>query len=169
VLSFIYGTLARLSAASGANKMEFQLTCLEEKLRDRLKEIRERTPDSIGAMMEYELLRCDSDRGEVVFRCKTLPWMRNIPGTLHGGMCATILDQAMGFVAYCAKSGEGTAPTVQLTVNYHRPIIPGDYILVNVHVLSASKSLMHLRSEAYREENPEKICLSGNSVFFNKA
>ena len=169
MLSFIYGTLARLSAASGANKMEFQLSCLEEKLRDRLKEIRERTPDSIGAMMEYELLRCDSDRGEVVFRCKTLPWMRNIPGTLHGGMCATILDQAMGFVAYCAKSGEGTAPTVQLTVNYHRPIIPGDYILVNVHVLSASKSLMHLRSEAYREENPEKICLSGNSVFFNKA
>lgn len=149
--------------------MEFQLSCLEEKLRDRLKEIRERTPDSIGAMMEYELLRCDSDRGEVVFRCKTLPWMRNIPGTLHGGMCATILDQAMGFVAYCSKSGEGTAPTVQLTVNYHRPIIPGDYILVNVHVLSASKSLMHLRSEAYREENPEKICLSGNSVFFNKA
>ena len=169
MLSFICGTLARLSAASGANKMEFQLSCLEEKLRDRLKEIRERTPDSIGAMMEYELLRCDSDRGEVVFRCKTLPWMRNIPGTLHGGMCATILDQAMGFVAYCAKSGEGTAPTVQLTVNYHRPIIPGDYILVNVHVLSASKSLMHLRSEAYREENPEKICLSGNSVFFNKA
>ena len=86
--------------------------------------------------------------------------------------CAFIRGSALvgeGCVAYCAKSGEGTAPTVQLTVNYHRPIIPGDYILVNVHVLSASKSLMHLRSEAYREENPEKICLSGNSVFFNKA
>ena len=148
--------------------MEFRLTNLEEKLRNRLTEIRERTPDSIGAMMEYELLQCDGERGEVTFRCRTLPWMRNIPGTLHGGMCATILDQAMGFVAYCAKSGEGTAPTVQLTVNYHRPIIPGDYILVNVQILSASKSLMHLRSKAYREENPEKICLSGNSVFFNK-
>lgn len=149
--------------------MDFRVSNLEEKLRRRLNEIRECTPDSIGSMMEYELLSCDSEKGEVFFRCRTLPWMRNIPGTLHGGMCATVLDQAMGFVAYCVKSAEGTAPTVQLTVNYHRPIIPGDYVLVNVQILSVSKSLMHLRSEAYREENPDKICLSGNSVFFNKA
>jgi len=124
---------------------------------------------SIGALMDYELISCDTAAGEYCFRCKTFPWMRNIPGTLHGGMCATILDQAMGFVAYCIKPGEGIAPTVKLDVNYHRSITPGDTVLVNVKVLSVTRSLMHISSQAFREKVPEKLCLSGSAMFFYKS
>jgi len=126
------------------------------------------TPDSIGALMAYELLECDTTAGIYTMRCKTFPWMRNIPGTLHGGMCATILDQAMGFIAYCMKPGEGIAPTVQLQVSYHRPIMPGDSVLVKVYTKSVTRSLMHFSAEAFRETTPEKLCLSGTGVFFYK-
>ena len=92
--------------------------------------------------------------------------MRNSAGTLHGGLCATILDQAMGFVAHCLKPGEGAAPTVQLAVDYHRPLHPGENVIVKVHVVSVTRSLMNLTVEAVQESNPDKICLSGSGIFF---
>lgn len=137
-------------------------------LRKRLEELRTAAPDSIGAVMDFELLSCDSEAGEYVFRCKTMPWMRNILGTLHGGLCATALDQAMGFVAHCIKPGEGTAPTIQMQVSYHRPLISGEDVIVKVWVVSATRSLMSFRSEAFQASRPEKLCLSGSATYFYK-
>lgn len=141
---------------------------LEESIRRRLSEIHTAAPDSIGAIMDYELLSCDRKTGEYVFRCKTMPWMRNIPGTLHGGICATVLDQAMGFVAYCIKPGDGIAPTIQMQVSYHRALIPGEDVIVKVWVVSTTKSLMSFRSEAVQATNPQKLCLSGSATYFYK-
>ena len=88
--------------------------------------------------------------------------------TLHGGLCATILDQAMGFVSYCLKAGEGTAPAVHLSVDYHRPLRPGERVKVTVRVVSVTRNLMNLTAEACQESHPEKICLSGSGVYFFK-
>ena len=125
-------------------------------------------PGSIGAQMQYELLECDVSSGVYILLCRTMPWMRNIPGTLHGGMCATVVDQAMGFIAHCVKRGEGTAPTVELQVSYHRPLIPGEDVVVKVRVISVTRTLMRLSSEAYQAAKPEKICLTATATYFNK-
>ena len=137
-------------------------------VRRRIAQISEEVPGSIGDMMHFQLLDCDVEKGDYTMSCQTLPWMRNYAGTLHGGMCATILDQAMGFISYCLKPGEGTAPTVQIEVDYHRPIIPGEDVIVKVHVVTATRSLMNLTSEAVQASNPEKICLSGSGIYFYK-
>lgn len=137
-------------------------------VRRRIAQISEEVPGSIGDMMQFQLLDCDVEKGDYIMSCQTLPWMRNYAGTLHGGMCATILDQAMGFISYCLKPGEGTAPTVQIEVDYHRPIIPGEDVIVKVHVVTATRSLMNLTSEAVQASNPEKICLSGSGIYFYK-
>ena len=141
---------------------------MEQIVRDRLAAIHTLAPDSIGAQMHYELLECDCDAGEYTLLCRTMPWMRNIPGTLHGGMCATVVDQAMGFIAHCVKRGEGTAPTVELQVSYHRPLIPGEDVVVKVKVVSVTRSLMRLSSEAYQAGKPEKVCLTATATYFNK-
>ena len=95
--------------------------------------------------------------------------MRNPAGTLHGGLGATVLDQAMGLIPYCLKTEAGTAPAVQLSVNYHRPLIPGTEVLVKVHVVSATRSLITLSAEARSKENPEKLCLSGTGLYLWKS
>lgn len=141
---------------------------LESIVRQRIAQISEEVPGSIGDMMHFQLVACDPEKGDYTMTCQTLPWMRNFAGTLHGGMCASILDQAMGFISYCLKPGEGTAPTVQLEVDYHRPLIPGEEVLVRVHVVSLTRSLMNLTAEAVRPENPDKICLSGSGIYFYK-
>ena len=141
---------------------------IEQSLRRRLEELQNTAPDSIGAVMDFELVSCDPKAGEYMFRCKTMPWMRNSAGTLHGGICATVLDQAMGFVAYCVMPGEGIAPTIQMQVSYHRALIPGEEIVVKVWTVSVTKSLMSFRAEAFQTSKPEKLCLSGSATYFYK-
>ena len=134
----------------------------------RIEELHTIAPGSIGYLMCYKLVSFDDRQGYYLFSCQTVDWMRNGPGTLHGGMCATVIDQALGFVAYCAKPGQGTAPTVSMQVSYHRPLIPGEAVLVAVRVLSVTKSLMHFTAEAMLASQPEKLCLSGSATYFYK-
>lgn len=148
--------------------MEQKDISLETVVRNRIALLHEVVPNSIGDLMEFQLLDCAPEQGSYTLRCKTYPWMRNVAGTLHGGMCATIVDQAMGFISYCVKPGEGTAPTIQLQVSYHRPLIPGEDVIVTVQVLSVTRSLMSLRCEAAIASAPEKICLTSTGTYFYK-
>ena len=141
---------------------------LEQIVKDRIQLVTDMIPGSIGDLMKFHLISCDPDRGEYILGCSTGEWMRNVAGTLHGGMCATIVDQAMGFIAYCVKPGKGIAPTVQMQVSYHRPLIPGKEVIVRVNVLSVTKSLMHLTSEAALAEEPDRVCLTSTGIYFYK-
>ncbi len=141
---------------------------LEQTLLQRLEELHTLAPGSIGDMMQLRLIGCDPDAGIYRMRCATGHWMRNIAGTLHGGMCATLADQAMGCVAFCAKPGEGIAPTVEMNVSYHRPLIPGEDVLIHVSLVSVTRSLMHLRAELFVASEPDKLCLSATGVYFYK-
>ena len=140
----------------------------EISLRSRLEQLHTDGAGTIGDMLDLRLLEVDSLQGTVLLRCATAPWMRNLAGTLHGGMCATVVDQAMGCVAYCAKPGAGIAPTIQLQVSYHRPLIPGEDVLMRIRVLSVTGSLIHLICEAMVASAPEKLCLSSTATYFYK-
>ncbi|MBP3478208.1 MAG: PaaI family thioesterase [Oscillospiraceae bacterium] len=142
---------------------------ISTELRLRLTQLHTAAPGSIGDVLQLELVDFDADAGVYDLRCKTMDWMRNIAGTLHGGMCATLVDQAMGCVAYCAKPGEGAAPTIEMSVSYHRPLIPGEDVLIRVQLVSVSRSLMHLRSAAYLISQPDKLCISASGVYFYKS
>lgn len=150
---------------SGANKTSEEMAAI---VRNRIAQVSAIAPGSIGDMMDFRLESCDASKGEYILLCRTFPWMRNAAGTLHGGMCATIVDQAMGFIAYCVKPGEGIAPTIQMQTTYHRPLIPGQEARVVVRVLSTTKSLMHLSAECFGAELPEKLCLSASGTYFFK-
>lgn len=141
---------------------------MEERVRSRIAEIKQEAFGTIGEKLHFQLIDCDEEKGDYIFSCQTDVWMRNYAGTLHGGMCATILDQAMGFVSYCMKPGPGTAPTVQMEVDYHRPLIPGEDVIVKVHVVTATRSLMNLTVEAMQSSKPDRICLSGSGIYFYK-
>jgi len=141
---------------------------LSQAIQLRIKELHDYAPESIGDLMHYRLVECKEDTGECILECDTFPWMRNGPGTLHGGMCATIVDQAMGFVAYCIKPGEGIAPTVQMQIAYHRPLIPGQSARVIVRIVSVTKTLMHLSAEVFQLTAPEKLCLSATGIYCYK-
>jgi len=153
------GILERSSAVSAEND-------IHEQIRQRLNQIHDYAPESIGDILQLSLLEVDSAQNLYTFRCRTASWMRNPAGTLHGGMCATILDQAMGLMAYCVKPGEGIAPAISLNLSYHRPLIPGEDVIIRVCVVSVTKSLISVRSEASAASAPDRLCVSGTGTYF---
>lgn len=141
---------------------------MEQRLRNRIAELHTVAPGSIGDVLRFELESCDEEKKEYVLRCITQSWMRNAAGTLHGGMCATLVDQAMGFVSYCLMPGPGVIPTIELQVSYHRPLIPGEDVLIRIREVAVTRSLVSLAAEAVLESAPEKLCISSSATYFYK-
>lgn len=141
---------------------------MEQLILDRIRKVQERVPGSIGDILQYKLVRCDDENKTYYLQCSTQDWMRNPFGILHGGLCATILDHAMGIIAYCVRPGKGQVPTINLQVSYHRPLIPGEDALVAVKVISVTRSLITLSAEASLPSAPEKACMTATATFFYK-
>ena len=125
-----------------------------------------KAPGSIGDLMEFRVLKEDREKGEYTLSCKTEGWMRNALGTLHGGMGATVVDQAMGFVAYSYMTGPGTAPTIQMQLNYHRPLVPGEDVIVRIRVISVTRTLVTMTCEAMAAADPDTICVTASATSF---
>lgn len=138
----------------------------EQILQARIALVSREAPGSIGDLMDYRVLGWDREKQEATMTCKTLPWMRNFAGTLHGGLCATVVDQAMGFVSNALRGGHAVVPTVQLSVNYHRPLTPGKQVLVKVRVESATRRFLTLTAQASQSDAPEKLCLSATGLYY---
>ena len=139
---------------------------VEYGLRKYIEVLRSNYSGTIADMLKFDVVSSDEENDNYVLRCKTEPWMCNHYGTLHGGICATILDQAMGMVCSCLKKGYGTCTTVQLESDYHRPIPTGDDILVQVHVMSITRVLMNLTAEIIHPDKPDKFAVTGSGIFF---
>lgn len=139
---------------------------MEYGLQEYVKIIRKDYAGTVAEKLHFDVVSCDEVHDTYVLSCKTEPWMSNHYGTLHGGLCATIMDQAMGMICCCLKKGFGTCTTVQLEVDYHRPILAGDDIRVQIHVVSVTKSLIKMNAELIQPNKPDKISVSGSAIFF---
>lgn len=138
------------------------------RLERRLETLRTEGKDTIGDMLQLHIVACDTEKGEFLIRGVTAPWMRNLAGTLHGGMCATFIDQCLGLVAYCMKEGEGITPTLDMTLHYHRPPMPGEDLLIRIKLISMTRSIIHMGAEVYMASRPERLCISGSGTSFFK-
>jgi uncharacterized protein (TIGR00369 family) len=60
--------------------------------------------------------------GRVVFTLETRPDLGNPLGTLHGGVCGTLLDSAMACAVHASLPEGASYTTLELKVNYVRPV-----------------------------------------------
>lgn len=140
----------------------------KQKIRQALADLRNSGMDGLGTLLNFDLIDCDPEQGDFLFRCITQKWMSNPSGLLHGGISATVADHAMGLAANCVMPGEGFAVTIDMNISYHRPLRPEAAILTKVHVLSVTSTLIRLRCEECSEDKPEKVCVSATSSYFIK-
>jgi len=60
----------------------------------------------------------------VTIDCKLRPELMNAQGVLHGGVTATMADAAVG-IAITTRVGRPAATTVEMKLNYLRPVAGG--------------------------------------------
>jgi uncharacterized protein (TIGR00369 family) len=68
--------------------------------------------------------------GAVVFALRAEPRFANYSGTMHGGVCATLLDSVMGCAVHSALGPGLTCTALEIKVNFVRPVVPGGARLV---------------------------------------
>ena len=77
-------------------------------------------PAYIGTLIGLSI--DEVDYGEVTMSLATRPDMANPLGTLHGGICATLLDSVMGCAVHTTLDAGVGYGTLELKVNYIRSV-----------------------------------------------
>jgi uncharacterized protein (TIGR00369 family) len=101
-------------------------------------------PAYIGTLIGLSIE--EVDYGEVTMSLHTRPDMANPLGTLHGGICATLLDSAMGCAVHTTLEAGIGYGTLELKVNYIRSV-PVD----NVKLTATAKTIHVGRKTATAE------------------
>lgn len=153
---------------SGGNKRQ-NPDGMEQCLAGWIEALHQRAPESIGDLLRFRVGPCNEAAGEYCFYASTQEWMKNAFGSLHGGIITTILDQGMGMLATCLMDGTAITPTVQMNVTYHRPLMPGDEVLLKIYVQTVTRNLIHMRSEAVNAAQPNQLCVTATGIFFIKS
>jgi acyl-coenzyme A thioesterase PaaI-like protein len=78
--------------------------------------------------------------------CEYAPagYQQGFPGRLHGGIVATMIDEAMGWAVYHAGAWGATA---RLNVRYRRPVPLDEALRIEAWIVSDRRRLIELRAE----------------------
>ena len=142
---------------------KMDLETLSEKLIRRRARINPALADTITAIpIVFTEVREDLS---VIMTLSPEPWMRNPGGSMHGGIICTAMDNAMGYVvgAYFDK----LCSTVNMQVDFIRPVALDKPAFVRVEALSMGKTLARLRTVMWQtdEDHP---CAAAMGVYFTK-
>jgi acyl-CoA thioesterase len=81
------------------------------------------TRHAFNHLLGFELVRMHRDG--VTIQCRIRPELLNSQGSLHGGVPASIADAAVGTALHRHFAGARRFTTVELKVNYFRPVTEG--------------------------------------------
>jgi uncharacterized protein (TIGR00369 family) len=74
----------------------------------------------------------------------------NPHGSLQGGILASFFDNTFGPLSFATM--RKPCVTVDMTVNFIRPALPGDTVIIRAEFRSKSRTLIHLYAEAHNEK-----------------
>lgn len=120
--------------------------------------------EDINQMMQLQFVQCSADEGSVELLHPMQDWEINIYGTMHGGLIALILDATMA-VTCRSWTGDRATPTLDIHVNFLRPVKQGEPVHTKAYVVHAGRSVVQLRAELWTSD-PAKTCASADAVFF---
>ncbi len=104
----------------------------------------ESPPPPIGRLLGLILKTVET--GQAVFEMEADERHHNPMGTLHGGVYCDLADAAMGY-AYAATLGEGEAfTTVELKINFFRPVVRGK-LTAEARVVKAGSTLGYVECD----------------------
>jgi uncharacterized protein (TIGR00369 family) len=102
------------------------------------------SPPPIARLLGFALKAIES--GRAVFEMEVDERHHNPMGTLHGGIYCDLADAAMGY-AYAATLGESeTFTTVELKINFFRPIRHGK-LIAEAKVIKAGSTLGYVECD----------------------
>ncbi len=138
---------------------------LEEKLNKTIEKAKVNMKGTIVENLLPNLVSCDFNKRVAEFSVEILPNMKNGMGITHGGVTATIFDNCMGLLSSSIIE-EGWTPTVNLQINYIKPVMVNSTLHITVRITSLGKTLINVIAEAWDENDRDRILATATAVFF---
>ena len=102
------------------------------------------------ALLGWELIAEDQAPGTIEVAFRPDEWMLNPQGTVQGGFVAAMLDDTMGPAPVSMTGGKTMPSSVDLTVSFIRPVLPGR-VVGHGRVVKAGRSIVFLEGELFDE------------------
>lgn len=90
----------------------------------------------------------DAEAGTIEVSFEAREDFLNPAGTIQGGFLAAMLDDTMGPVIVLASHGKSYAPTINLNVNFLKPVLPGR-VRVKARIVQMGKTIAYLAGELF--------------------
>ena len=140
---------------------------LEARLQETLSRLTQGCAGTVSAI-PMELVDCCAATGTAVFAVQAEPWMGNPNGCLHGGMCAVLLDMALGILVGCLPAGpRRNSVTVELRMGYLRPAPLGETLHLHAQVIKSGSTLLYAAGSICLPDAPERALATADAVYFS--
>ncbi len=117
------------------------------------------SPPPIARLLGFALRAIEP--GRAVFEMEVDERHHNPMGTLHGGIYCDLADAAMGY-AYAATLGEGEAfTTVELKINFFRPMRRGK-LIAEANLIKAGSTLGYVECDV-KEQNGKLVAKAAST------
>jgi len=123
----------------------------------------EATADRIYNRMEPAFHSCSAQEKQLCIAYRAEAWTLNPQDTLHGGALSTAIDMAMSVLARYLKKLRSIV-TVQLSINFLRPIQAGDTYLVKAWADHVGRRSVMIRCEVC-SASTGKMAATASGVF----
>ena len=142
-----------------------------EEFRRRAQEILAQRRDGIdynfaNTHLNPGLVDCDIASKSLTVDFKTLPWMRNPMGVVHGGMIGVMVDNAMGFTCGCLYGAP--PPTISMNVQYARPVPLNEMVHVRTQAIMTGGTTAQLTAQVYLPSDPERVLVFATGTYYTK-
>lgn len=118
-----------------------------------------RFPDKYGQWLGYKIDKQNRKKLEAQVSLKLRDDHLSPAGKIHGGVVSGFFDFAGGAAVFLTMGPEDFCSTVELTVNYFRPLNSGDVITTRVSVAFRGKRLCVVRGMIHRKGEKEPVAM----------
>jgi uncharacterized protein (TIGR00369 family) len=122
-------------------------------------------PDEFGAMLGYKLTKLDRKNSKAETILKIRHDHLSPAGRVHGGVVSAFFDYSFGAAVFTTLGEHDLCSTIELKVNYLKPLVLGDTLQCKVSVVFRGKRLCVLNGFIFK--NREKAPVAMATASFN--
>lgn len=117
-------------------------------------------PDMYGEWLGYRIAKVDRKRQESVVTLELRDDHLSPAGRVHGGVVSGFFDFASGVAVFSTLGTDDFCSTVELKVNYFRPLYSGNKLKAFSKVVFRGKRLCVVHSYLYRGREKEPVAMA---------
>ncbi len=119
-----------------------------------------RFPDRFGDWLGYRVISVDAVQNKAEVELEIREDHLSPARRVHGGVVSAFFDIACGAAVFSTMGPKDYCSTVELKINYLRPIEMGDVLLAKTEVVFLGKRLCVLHGFAYRQGEAAPVSMA---------